>query len=230
MADYLTRADLETRVQYLVDDQSATMLTMIRAWMDMVYREAFRIDPAHGPLWTVSGPHSVTLTGGTSTYPLSTTDPGKILAAKIEGPYRALEEWTDDLLIDNHYSLAEVGQGLPEFFRFRRQGDATGTVSTYLDLFRTPDSGFTGKKLYYSQTKAFAALSTSASVPLLPLEFQDVLVWGTAHIATAQGVDAMQVPYAQKYERGMKGLLRYNWSLIPRVAQIEANVTIRELG
>lgn len=230
MADYLTRADLETRTQYLLDDNTSTMLTMIRAWMDMIYREAFRVDPVHGPLWTVSGPHSITLTGGTSTYSLSTTDPGKILAAKIEGPYKKLEEWSDGMIIDEHYSLVEYGQQVPQIFRFRRQGDATGAVSTNLDLFPTPDSNFTGKKLYYSQTKPFATLATSAAVPLLPLGFQDVLIWGTAHIATAQAVDQMQVPYAQKYERGMKGLLRYNWSLIPTVAQIEANVTMRELG
>lgn len=227
MTDYLTRGDILAQVQDLIDDDSSTMATILNRFINNAYRKVWRLDMSHGPLWTLSGPHYVTVTGGTSSYNLSATDPGAVIAATFEGYPTPMRQITDGQLIDMHQELVQDGNATPYVYRMRRRFTSVGGDSTMMDLFPTPTTQEGGSKVYYLQTSPWAELSAAGKVPLLPPEFHDVLVWGAAlQAAMYDGSDAKMGFFAKEWESGMKRLREYNWSLIPDTTTFQARTAL----
>jgi hypothetical protein len=222
VTDYLTRGDILTQVQDFIDDDSSTMATILNRFINNAYRKVWRCDQAHGPLWTISGPHSFTVTAGTSTYNLSASNPGEIVAATFEGYPEPMRRVTDAQLIDMHQELVQDGNSTPYIYRFRRRFATTGSSSIYMDLFPTPDSNAAGNRVFYLQTAPWAELATSTQVPVMPPDFHDILVWGAAYQAAAyDGADAKAGMFKREWEEGMKRLREYNWSLIADTTTIQ---------
>jgi len=221
MADFLTYAEIQTAVQDLLDDDDATVLTVLQAAINRVYHDIIaRFKRGNLPArWLVDYDDALSTAVSTRTNILTAgNNVERILAMSVDNQPCTPIDWQEleggakarpgNPSPDYYWDTSNKSR--PTRFYHKKAYTSAGVESNTIYWFLLPDAIYSFRYWYEKRV----TLLTGANVPILPPFAHPALIYGTLAQAALFDIRAKSGPWDVMYEGLINDLESFNANFV----------------